>query len=260
MMTLTDKVALITGGGSGMGEGTAHVFAEAGAKVAVLDISAERAETVAGAIRSAGGDALALAADVSQPQQIEAAIEHLIDHYGRLDVLFANAGINGVWAPIDDITVEEWRRTIDINLNGTFYTIHYAVPYMKRQGGAIIITSSVNGTRVFGTAGATAYSCTKGAQVVMAKMLALELAQDRIRVNVICPGSIETNINTTTQKRNTERITIPKQIPDDRRIPITDGKRGTPEDVGQLVLFLASDAAKHITGTEMWIDGAQTLL
>jgi NAD(P)-dependent dehydrogenase (short-subunit alcohol dehydrogenase family) len=123
-----------------------------------------------------------------------------------------------------------------------------------------VITSSVNGTRTFSTTGATAYSCTKGAQVVMAKMLALELAQDRIRVNVICPGSISTDIVNSTTRRNLDKVTIPRVFPDGRRIPLTDGERGTPEDVGQLVLFLASDAAKHISGTEMWIDGAQTLL
>ena len=259
-MSVQDKVALVTGGGSGMGAGTAQVLAEAGAKVAVLDVNTAQAEAVAESIRAAGGEALALTADISQPQQVEQAIADLIAQWGRLDILFANAGINGVWAPIDDLTVEEWQRTIDINLSGTFYTIKFAAPYMKRQGGSIVITSSVNGTRVFSTTGATAYSCTKGALVVMAKMLALELAQDRIRVNVICPGSIETNIIASTERRNLDRVTIPKVFPEGRRIPLTDGKRGTPEDVGQLVLFLASDASKHISGTEMWIDGAQTLL
>ena len=109
-----------------------------------------------------------------------------------LDIVFANAGINGVWAPIDELQPEEWDRTINTNLRGTYLTLHYAVPHLKRAGGgSIVITASINGTRTFTSAGATAYSSTKAAQVAMAQMLALELGQHRIRVNVICPGRSE---------------------------------------------------------------------
>jgi NAD(P)-dependent dehydrogenase (short-subunit alcohol dehydrogenase family) len=137
--------------------------------------------------------------------------------------------------------------------------VKYAVPYLKKQGGSVIITSSVNGTRIFSNTGATAYSCTKAAQVAFAKMVALELAKDRIRVNVICPGAIETNIDENTQQRDLDKVREPVSYPQGS-IPLTDGKPGTSEQVAQLVLFLASDTSSHITGTEIWIDGAESLL
>ena len=121
------------------------------------------------------------------------------------------------------------------------------------------ITSSVNGTRKFSNTGATAYSCTKAAQIAMMKMLALELADDRIRVNAICPGAIETQIGEHTEKRDLEQVREPIRYPEGK-IPLTDGKPGTPEQVAKLVSFLAGDESNHITGTEIYIDGAQSLL
>jgi NAD(P)-dependent dehydrogenase (short-subunit alcohol dehydrogenase family) len=190
---------------------------------------------------------------------MEKTARQVAERWGRLDVVFANAGINGVWAPIEELTPDEWRKTIDINLSGTFYTIKYAAPYLKQNGGSVIITASVNGTRIFSNTGATAYSCTKAAQVAMAKMLALELAKHRVRVNVICPGAIESEIDDNTEKRKVEQEKEPVEFPQGS-IPLTDGAPGKAEDAGELVLFLASDASKHITGTEIWIDGAESLL
>jgi NAD(P)-dependent dehydrogenase (short-subunit alcohol dehydrogenase family) len=258
-MTVREKVALITGGGSGLGEAAARVLAREGAKVAVLGRTEDEIKQVAGDINNAGGEAFAVTADISKPEDMQKAVQQVIDKWGRLDIVFANAGINGVWAPIEDLTPEDWQKTININLNGTFYTIKYAAPYLKRQGGSVIITSSVNGTRIFSNTGATAYSSTKAAQVAMAKMLALELAKHRVRVNVICPGAIESKIDENTEKRNVEREKEPVEFPEGK-IPLTDGDPGEAEDVGNLVLFLASDQSKHISGTEIWIDGAESLL
>lgn len=258
-MTVKGKVALITGGGSGLGEAAARVLARAGAKVVVLGRTEDDVKQVTGDINNAGGEAFAVVADISKPEDMQKAVQQVIDKWGRLDIVFANAGINGVWAPIEDLTPEDWQKTININLNGTFYTIKYAAPYLKKQGGSVIITSSVNGTRIFSNTGATAYSSTKAAQVAMAKMLALELAKHRVRVNVICPGAIESNISENTEKRNIEREKEPVEFPEGK-IPLTDGKPGKAEDVGDLVLFLASDQSKHISGTEIWIDGAESLL
>jgi NAD(P)-dependent dehydrogenase (short-subunit alcohol dehydrogenase family) len=123
----------------------------------------------------------------------------------------------------------------------------------------VIITSSVNGTRIFSNTGATAYSCSKAAQVAFTKMVALELAEHRVRVNVICPGAIDTNIEESTERRDLEKIQEPVEFPEGH-IPLTDGKPGTSEQVAQLVFFLASDASSHITGTEIWIDGGESLL
>lgn len=258
-MQLQDRVALVTGAGSGIGEAAAHRFARAGAQVAVLGRTNDETVETCRAIDRNGGRVMSVTADISVPEQMEKAIREIDDLWGRIDIVFANAGINGVWAPIDELAPEEWDETIRINLNGTFFTIKYAVPLLKKQGGSVIITSSINGTRVFSSTGATAYSCTKAAQVAMAKMLALELAKYRIRVNVICPGAIKTSIDKNTERRDLEKEREPVEFPEGN-IPLTDGEPGTSEQVAELALFLGSDASSHITGTEVWIDGGQSLL
>ena len=258
-MQLTDKVALVTGAGSGIGKAAAELMAKVGAKVALLGRSEDELQKTLTQIEANGGAAIPLLADISQPEQMQQATQKIFDKWGRLDIVFANAGINGVWASLEELAPEEWNKTININLTGTFLTVKYAVPYLKRQGGSVIITSSVNGTRVFSNTGATAYSCTKAAQVAFTKMVALELAEHGIRVNVICPGAIDTNIDENTERRNLEEIQEPVEFPEGK-IPLTDGKPGTSEQVAQLVLFLASNASSHITGTEMWIDGGESLL
>jgi NAD(P)-dependent dehydrogenase (short-subunit alcohol dehydrogenase family) len=258
-MQLLDKVALITGAGSGIAKATAILFAKQGAKVAALGLSKDDLEGTVTEIHQIDGEAIPLIGDISQPEDMHQATQDIINKWGRLDIVFANAGINGVWAPIDELEPEEWDRTINTNLKGTFLTVKYTVPYLKERGGSIIITSSVNGTRVFSNSGSTAYSCTKAAQVAFTKMTALELAKHRIRVNVICPGAIDTNIHGTTESRNLDKIQEPVEFPE-VKIPLTDGNLGTSEQVAQLVLFLASDASSHITGTEVWIDGGESLL
>ncbi len=258
-MQLTDQVALITGAGSGIGKATALRMAQEGAKIGVLTLKAEEAEATLKEIEAAGGEAVSLVADVSQPEQVQAAVEKLRSLYGRIDIVFANAGINGVWAPIEELTPEEWDRTLDTNLKGSFLTIKYAVSALKERGGTVLVTSSVNGTRIFSNTGATAYSSSKAAQVAMVKMLALELAKHKIRVNAICPGAIETNIGANTEQRHLETIKEPVEFPEGA-IPLTDGKPGRADQVAQLALFLASDAASHISGVEIWIDGAESLL
>ena len=258
-MQLAGKVALITGAGSGIGEAAARLLAKEGAKVAALSRTEEDVEKVVEAIRASGGEALAVPADISQPEQMQTVIKRIGAEWGRLDIVFANAGINGVWAPLDELEPEEWDKTLDVNLKGTFLTVKYALPYLKKQGGSVIVTSSVNGTRMFSNTGATAYACSKAAQVAFTKMVALELAEHRIRVNVICPGAIETQIEESTEKRDLEKVKEPVEYPEGA-IPLTDGRSGTSEQVAQLVLFLASDASDHITGTEIWIDGGQSLL
>lgn len=258
-MQLADKVALVTGAGSGIGEAAAKLLAKEGAKVAALGRTEDELKEVVEQIQQSGGEAMPVIADISEADKMQQAYQQVADKWGRLDIVFANAGINGVWAPIEELKPEEWEKTIKINLTGTFFTVKYAVPYLKKQGGSVIITSSINGTRVFSNTGATAYSSTKAGQVAFAKMVALELAEHQVRVNVICPGAISTSIDQNTEQRNIDSVKEPVEFPEGQ-IPLTDGKPGTSEQVAQLVLFLASEASSHITGTEMWIDGGQSLL
>ncbi|MBD1921317.1 SDR family oxidoreductase [Microcoleus sp. FACHB-831] len=258
-MQLAGKVALITGAGSGIGKAAAILLAKEGAKVAALGRSEDEIKETIATIQDSGGEAIAAIADISQTEPMQQAVNQIIDKWGRLDIVFANAGINGVWASLEDLDPDEWDKTMNVNLKGTFLTVKYAVPHLKKQGGSVIITSSVNGTRMFSNTGATAYACSKAAQVAFTKMVALELAEHRIRVNVICPGAIDTNIDQNTEHRDLDKVREPVEYPEGE-IPLTDGKSGTSEQVAQLVLFLASENSSHISGTEIWIDGAQSLL
>lgn len=258
-MSVSDKVALVTGATSGIGRATARLLAREGARVGVLGLTDAGAQKTVTEFERAGYKAMPLVADVSSAPQVQQAVRKLADAWGRLDIVFANAGINGVWASLEELKVEEWDQTLGVNLRGTFLTVKYAVPYLKERGGSVVITASVNGTRMFSNTGATAYACSKAAQVAFAKMTALELAEHKIRVNVICPGAIETNIEDNTEREDLEQIQEPVNYPEGK-IPLTDGAPGQAEQVAELVLFLASDAASHITGTEVWIDGGQSLL
>jgi NAD(P)-dependent dehydrogenase (short-subunit alcohol dehydrogenase family) len=257
---MVKKVALITGAGSGIGRATALAFATEGYSVGALGRSADELRDVVGHIEASGKEAFALTADISNEEQMQAAIDELIARFGRLDVVVANAGINGVWAPIDDLTLQEWEQTISINLTGTFLTIRYSVPHLKSSGGgSIIVVSSINGTRTFTTPGATAYTTTKAGQVAMVQQLALELARHHIRINAVCPGEIDTNIDANTALRSEEETAIPVIWPKGQ-VPITGGKPGRSEDVASVIAFLASDGARHITGSPVWVDGGQGLL
>ncbi|HEX3053972.1 MAG TPA: SDR family NAD(P)-dependent oxidoreductase [Aggregatilineaceae bacterium] len=258
-MQLQERVALITGAGSGIGRAAAIRLAQEGAKIGALGRDRDELEAVVREIQAQGRGAIALAADISQAKEMKQAIDQLGQRWGRIDIVFANAGINGVWARLEELSPEEWDKTLNINLRGTFLTIKYAVPYLKKQGGSIIVTSSVNGTRMFSNTGASAYATSKAGQVAFTKMIALELAQDKVRANVICPGAIETEIDQNTERRHLEQVQEPVEFPEGK-VPLTDGKPGRSEQVAELVLFLASDASSHISGTEIWIDGAQSLL
>jgi len=257
--SLDGRTAVITGGGSGIGRATALLMAKAGAKVALIGHTTEEIHKV---LSEMGGEAaghFAVQADVGNEIEMIAAYESIARHWDRLDIVVANAGINGVWAPLDQIEVDEWDLTLGTNLRGTFLTVKLALPLLKAAGGSVIVVSSINGTRVFSNSGATAYACSKAAQVAFTKMIALELAKDHIRVNVVCPGAIRTKIEESTERREIDDLHLPVVFPEGD-IPLTGGEPGSADQVAQLIAFLASDASGHITGTEIFIEGGQSLL
>lgn len=258
-MKLEGKGALVTGGGSGIGQGACERFAREGAKVAVVDLRADAAERVAAAIAGNGGAAIALAADVANEGQVAEAVRRTVERLGGLHIVFANAGINGMQTPIEEMTLDEWHATIETNLTGTFLTVKHAIPHLREAGGgSIIITASVNGTHTFSLPGYACYSTSKAGQLAFGKMAALELARWDIRVNIIIPGGVRTNINERTYRRNVERVRYAVTYPE--KMPPLYGRQATPDEVADLVTFLASDDSRYISGTEVVIDGALSLL
>jgi NAD(P)-dependent dehydrogenase (short-subunit alcohol dehydrogenase family) len=259
MGMLDNKVAFITGAASGIGAGTAERFAQEGARVVLADVQTDAGEQLCSTIIERGGQALFVECDVTIPDSVQQAIAAAVEHFGQLDIVFANAGINGVFAPIEELQPDEWDRTLDINLKGTYLTVHFAVPHLKRAGGgSIIITSSVNGSRIFAYPGASAYSTSKAGQIAFMKMIALELGRHNIRCNAVCPGAIRTNIDQRTERRNTESIGIAIALPNGS--PAINKGRGEPADVADTCLFLASNLSRHVSGVEIYVDGGSSLL
>jgi NAD(P)-dependent dehydrogenase (short-subunit alcohol dehydrogenase family) len=253
------KVAFITGGASGIGKGTALRFAQEGAKIVITDMQEDEGAKAQAEIEAAGAEALFVACDVSEPASVKASVDKAVEKFGRIDIVFANAGINGMWTPIEELQPEEWDKTLDINLKGTYLTVHYTIPHLKSAGGgSIIITSSVNGNRTFSNPGASAYSTSKAGQVAFMKMAALELGRYNIRVNAVCPGAIHTNIDQRTEKRHTEEVEIKVEMPEGR--PFLNEGQGEPVDVANTCLFLASDLGHHISGVDIYVDGGASLL
>ena len=282
-MLLEGQVALVTGAASGIGRATALRLAQEGARVGLLDRNAAALdEAVAEVAASAqdflplslreglpspgtgkgsggeGGLAIPLLADISDPDALKAAVEQLLAIYGQLDILFANAGIPGVWAPVEDITPDEFDELLRVNVRGTFLSVQAALPALRRQGGSIVITSSVTGTNMFSDSGASAYATTRAAVLAFGKMMAFELAQDRIRVNIVCPGSVTTNILDHISYRNLEKLRYP--IEHTGGVPLTDGAPATPDQIAGVVLFLVSDLASYVTGEVVVVDGATSIL
>lgn len=256
---MSGKRALVTGAGSGIGRAAAQALADAGACVVLLGRTQDELVKVLDEMGGPEKGHHYVVADVADEKEMTAAYEEISGFWDSLDAVVANAGINGVWAPLHQLEVHEWDQTLGINLRGTFLTVKLALPLLKKNGGSVIVVSSVNGNRIFSNSGATAYSCSKAAQVAFAKMTALELAKDHIRVNVICPGAITTNIDDSTERRGMKSLHLPVEFPDGD-VPLTEGKPGLAQDVASVILFLASSQSGHVSGTEIYVDGAQSLL
>jgi NAD(P)-dependent dehydrogenase (short-subunit alcohol dehydrogenase family) len=244
---LDGKVGLVTGGTSGIGRETAVLFAKAGAKVVVAGRREAEGQEIVEVIRAGGGDALFVKADVSKASEVEALVKKTVEHFGRLDVAFNNAGIEGVWVPIVRQSEEDWDRTIDINLKGVWLCLKYEIRQMLRQGGggAIVNMSSVTG--LIGSAGAAAYSASKHGVIGLTKSAALENAKGGIRVNAVCPAVIETPM--------AERIFGAPQVHKFVLSCHPIGRFGRPMEVAEAVVWMCSDSASFMTGQSMVLDG-----
>lgn len=254
------KVAIVTGGASGIGAACAETLAREGAKVVVTDIDSTRGEELVAKIAAAGGQAVYLAQDVTDEARWPEVVAEIEGRYGRLDVLVANAGIGIMVPSIVDMSLADWRRQTAVNLDGVFLSVKYCIPALRRAGGgSIIMMSSVAGLR--GSPILAGYCATKGGVRLFAKAIAMECASvgDGIRVNSVHPGIIDTPI---WQKIPLGAANSGRNAPIDphelARLGVPLGQAGAAQDIADGVLFLASDVSRHMTGAELVIDGGMT--
>jgi NAD(P)-dependent dehydrogenase (short-subunit alcohol dehydrogenase family) len=241
------KVALVTGGGSGIGRATALAFAREGAKVVVADVVVQGAEETVGMIKKAGGEAICVKVDVSKAAEVEAMVKKTVEAYGRVDCAFNNAGIEGVIAQTVECTEENWDRVVDIDLKGVWLCLKYEIPQMLTQGGgAIVNTASVAG--LVGFQGIPAYVASKHGVAGLTKTAALEYAKSGIRVNAVCPGVIDTPMVKRAFGSSPEFAEAASSME-----PV--GRLGKPEEIAEAVVWLCSDAASFVTGLPMAVDG-----
>jgi NAD(P)-dependent dehydrogenase (short-subunit alcohol dehydrogenase family) len=254
-MMLKDKVALVTGGGSGIGQATCLAFSKAGARVMVVDINAEAAASTCDNIRAAGGEAEAFCANVSQATEVQAYVQQAIRHFSRIDCFFNNAGIEGTVAATSEYPEDVFDQVIATNLKGVFLGLKYVLAHMIQQSsGAVINTASVAG--VVGAPGMCAYSASKHAILGLTRTAAAEVARYGVRVNAVCPSAIQTRMISALE--NMIEPDNPESVRDQFVARNPTGRYGLPEEVAQTVIFLASDAASFINGEAMMVDGGRT--
>ncbi|GIN22721.1 short-chain dehydrogenase [Siminovitchia fordii] len=245
-MKLKDKVAIVTGGASGIGEATVRLFAEEGAKVVVADYS-ERGNDLSEELNNSGHDKFFVKTDVTKEEDTINMINETVNKYGRLDIMYANAGI-AADAPAHELSYEKWKRTIDINLSGVFLSNKYSIEQFLKQntGGVIVNAGSIHS--FVSLPNPTAYSSAKGGVKLLTQNLCTAYAKDGIRINAICPGYIDTPLLKDVDSQTKEYlVSLHPQ-----------GRLGKPEEVAKAVLFLASDDASFVNGTTLLVDGGYT--
>jgi 3-oxoacyl-[acyl-carrier protein] reductase len=251
-MRLANKISIVTGGGSGFGEGIALRFAQEGSSVVVADIDAKAAARVADAITAAGGRAHAVAVDVAKAADVDRMVEGTVEKFGRLDILVNNAGISHVNGPMLAVDEATFERVYAVNVKSIFLAAHAAVPVFRRQGGGVILnTASTAGLRP--RPGLVWYNGSKGAAITLTKGMAVELAPEKIRVNCLCPVAGETPLLATFMGQDTPE----KRAQFKASIPL--GRLSTPLDIANAALYLCSDEAEFITGVAFEVDGGRCI-
>ena len=244
---LRGKVAIVTGGTSGIGRDTAVLFAKAGAKVVVAGRREVEGKETIDLIRAAGGEGLLVKTDVSRAADVLALVQKTVERFGRLDVAFNNAGIEGTWNPIAEQSEEDWDSTIDINLKGVWLCLKYEIQQMLKQGGGGAIVNMASVAGFIGSAGAATYCASKHGVMALTKSAALETARSGIRVNVVCPAVIETPMG--------ERLW---GAPEAKKFALglhPIGRFGRPEEIANAVVWMCSDGASFMTGQSLVLDG-----
>jgi len=244
---LEGKVGLVTGGTSGIGRETAVFFAKAGAKVVVAGRREPEGEQTVELVRAAGGDGLFVKTDVAKASAVETLVQKAVERFGRLDVAFNNAGIEGVWVPIARQSEEDWDRTININLKGVWLCLKYEIRQMLKQGGGGAIVNMASTMAMIGAAGAAAYSASKHGVLGLTKSAALETARSGIRINAVCPAVVETPMG--------ERLFGAPQVHKTvlSRHPV--GRFAKPAEIAEAVVWMCSDHASFMTGQSLVLDG-----
>jgi NAD(P)-dependent dehydrogenase (short-subunit alcohol dehydrogenase family) len=247
---LRDKVGLVTGGSSGIGRAAARILAREGARVVVADVAVAGGEETAASIRSSGGDAMFVRADVAEPTAVDALVRHAVARYGRLDCALNNAGISGEVAPTADCSPEDWERVIRVNLLGVWFCMKYEIPQMLRNGGgAIVNTASISG--LHGVRNQSAYSASKHGVIGLTKSAALEYGKVGIRVNALCPGWTVSGMTQKDEAHGTDPAFLSEYAV---------GRSASPDEIAETAVWLCSAHASFVNGHAMIVDGGRMAL
>ena len=254
-MDFTGKVALVTGGGAGIGRAACAAFAKHGAKVVVVDRDGAAAEATAGIVRQAGGEAIAVAADVTKSADVKAYVKATLDKFGRIDCFFNNAGIEGKVAHTADYDEAVFDQVISVNVKGVFLGLRHVLPEMiKQKSGAVVNTASVAGLTA--TPGMPAYVASKHAVLGLTKASAGEVARQGIRINAVCPGPVDTRMIHSLEQQLMPGD--PAKVEAAYRAALPTGRYSTADEIANMVLFLCSDLASNTTGGQFVVDGGRS--